>query len=224
MDYGQVGGGFAIRGSEGCPILFVMTAIVALICFATAQRPEPVLGTISYRILDDQSSKVIRESKLDLHLSDFTLTDKPPFIEKSIPLGDHFLLKLPEMRSSEVAKIGFGLVAERDDMKTFCWEWFNAEKGGRATKLQESGELKVKFSKVGNGVELTRMEFLTDISLRLNPDEDAPGAPPKWRVDILKGSVINWPALVGGKVLPIQAPRGSDNQLDAGSLAIGATS
>lgn len=103
-----------------------------------------------------------------------------------IGLSNHFTLSIPR---SDVGS-GFGIVATRDDMDTFCWEWFNVDRPGHAVKLQETGEL--AFTTRSDG-SLMRVTFLTDVSCRVNPLSDAPDADPKWRVRIHKGSVITLP-------------------------------
>ena len=62
-----------------------------------------------------------------------------------------------------------------------------------ATKLQESGELSFDTKKTQNGAEIHRMEFLTDVSIRISRVTDESPLKPRWRVNILKGSFVNWP-------------------------------
>jgi hypothetical protein len=187
-----------------------VTALIALILIAPVQpaiqarstKNEAVSGHIAWRITDTRTSKKISEGKRVLHLRDFKIKPINGLTSKAIALGAHFLLDYAEATSMTLGETGFGITAERDDLPTFCWEWFTVRNPTLATKLQETGELGIRYGKTGVGYELVRMEFRTDVSLRVNPDTDAPEAAPRWRVLILKGSVINWPSLVKGKVVP----------------------
>jgi hypothetical protein len=187
-----------------------VTALIALILIAPVQpaiqgrstKNEAVFGHIAWRITDTRTSKKISEGKRVLHLRDFKIKPMNGLTSKSIALGAHFFLEYAPEESLKPGKSGFGITAERDDMSTFCWEWFTVRNPTLAIKLQETGEMGIKFANTRAGYELVRMEFRTDVSLRVNSYGDAPGAAPRWRVDILKSSVINWPSLVKGKVVP----------------------
>lgn len=99
------------------------------------------------------------------------------------------------------ALVGFGLVAEHEGAPTFSWEWFNVgEEQERATKLQEEGELGIRLEQGRSGDwEVGYTEFLTDVSLRMEPEEGAGrrGSEPRWRVRIVEGSRVSWPPADG---------------------------
>lgn len=108
---------------------------------------------------------------------------------------------------------GFGLTGNRDDLETFSWEWFNVQRPGHATKLQESGELSFDKRKTPNGTEINHMLFLTDVSIRVSRRNDP--CKTEWRIKIFKGSVIDWPTLVNGKVEGVSdssTPRSDDEK------------
>ena len=71
----------------------------------------------------------------------------------------------------------------------------------RAAKIQESGELGIDVLPVGSEWEITRTEFLTDISFRVARLSIDPPELPSWRVFVLKGSTIAWPSLINGEVV-----------------------
>ena len=128
---------------------------------------------------------------------------------KRIRLDGDFYLDLVDRPSARRGTVyGFGLAAERETVPTFSWEWFRVGDGGeRATKLQESGELRIALARGRSGDwEVGRTEFLTDVSLRTEPREGAgwetPG--PRWRVRITEGSHMTWPSAdeVSGRVPP----------------------
>ncbi|MFI5385986.1 MAG: hypothetical protein ACHQ50_07680 [Fimbriimonadales bacterium] len=183
------------------------TGIVLAIAVATAAqgpgKPKiyhakgnsaEVIGTLKWVITEGDSSRVIGKGEKKVLLKDVALLDYGDRHSATVDLSDHFALELPGFPPSS----GFGMVVKRDDTATFCWEWFHVDKPGHATKLQETGELAFSVTKAGL---IARTSFLTDVSIRVNPMSDAPGANPKWRVKILKGSTITWPSLVNGKVV-----------------------
>lgn len=116
-----------------------------------------------------------------------------PRTVKRVRLGAGFWLVLPERPRLE-RPLGMALRAERDRERTFCWEWFDLEDGGAtATKLQETGRLQLQWTRNRHGhQELTQVEFLTDVSLRLT-GSDSDIRHPRWRVRVLAGSVVPWP-------------------------------
>ena len=67
---------------------------------------------------------------------------------------------------------GFGLCGDIGDVfidlecrLTFSWDWFNISSAGKATKLQESGEIGFETANTEIGNEIVRMRFETDVSL-----------------------------------------------------------
>lgn len=109
-------------------------------------------------------------------------------IKKKIELGDHFNLCLADRRKAD--RPGFGLYSERDGEGTFSWDWFVIDRPGHANKLQESGELSIEIK----ATEIHRMEFLTDVCIRVSRKTDANPLNPAWRIMIFEGSVISWPS------------------------------
>jgi hypothetical protein len=91
----------------------------------------------------------------------------------------------------------FGLTGDRDDVRTFSWDWFVVDRPGHATKLQESGQLSFDTMKTSTGIEIHHMVFLTDVSLRVDRQSDPSALNPAWRIKIFKGSSISWPASDG---------------------------
>jgi hypothetical protein len=117
--------------------------------------------------------------------------------------GNGYVLTRDGMGGSGERKIdhgSFGLTGERDDVKTFSWDWFEVRQPGHATKLQESGELSFDTKKTPNGTEINHMVFLTDVSIRVCRESDDHPLNPTWRIKIFKGSAITWPVLVDGEV------------------------
>jgi hypothetical protein len=116
-------------------------------------------------------------------------------ILKSIQLGEFtFSLGGPAGDQSR----GFGLSARRIEANSFSWEWFNVEDRALAHKLQEKGELEISMSPATGGYQVIRTEFLTLVSCRvvrfgLGMLPKIIFRRPDWRLNILRGSVLNWP-------------------------------
>lgn len=118
---------------------------------------------------------------------------------KRVRLDGDFYFELVDSPSRRrMALTGFGLTAERETLPTRCWEWFEVADGGeRATKLQEVGELRIRLETGRSGDwEVGYTEFLTDVSLRIEPEENTGlwSPNPKWRVRIAEGSHVTWPS------------------------------
>lgn len=114
--------------------------------------------------------------------------------------GDFYfeLFSRPSRRRGALA--GFGLTAGREAVPTDSWEWFSVgDDGERATKLQEEGELRISLERGRSGDwEVARTEFLTDVWLRMEPEEGAGWRNrPRWRVLLCEGSHIDWPSADG---------------------------
>src|SRR5207253_1816568 len=62
---------------------------------------------------------------------------------------------------------GFGLWIRKDG-GGFSWEWFVRENDGVFRKLQGSGRVKVRFARLGNLEELAEVQFLDDVTMRLD--------------------------------------------------------
>ena len=121
------------------------------------------------------------------------LTRGGPRTVKRLRLGAGFWLVLPEQPGPKRPR-GMALQATRDGEGTFCWEWFELDKGGAtATKIQETGTLQLQWTRNRQGhQELTQVEFVSDVSLRV-AGRDSNVRNPTWRVRVLAGSVVGLP-------------------------------
>lgn len=167
------------------------------------------IGFVKWEITAPSSGSTLGEGEREVEISDVEVRvlkeDRTgSCYQKLIPLSDHFRLGIAEF--PKLRKRGFGMVANRDDFPTFCWEWFTVRSEARAAKHHEHGELDIHVAEVGSGLEVVRTEFRTDVSFRVIIfGEDF--RLPKWRVNILKGSSINWPSLIDGKLKPNEPPK-----------------
>lgn len=128
---------------------------------------------------------------------------------KRIHLDGGFYLELVDRPTRKRwALTSFALTADHETVPSHSLEWFRVgDDGERATKLQEEGELGVRLERGRSGDwEVARTEFLTDVSLRVDPKEGAGWreSEPRWRVRISEGSHIDWPPVdeVAGSAPP----------------------
>jgi hypothetical protein len=116
------------------------------------------IGTIRWSIYDTATSRVVadRVGEKTLQASDVKIKRiKETLHNKKIELEDHFSFSLVDDVDRDKNE-GFGLTGRRDDIDTFAWEWFEVDRAGHATKLQESGELSFDTKKTPNGIEIAR--------------------------------------------------------------------
>jgi hypothetical protein len=86
---------------------------------------------------------------------------------------------------------------------TFSWEWFEVKTPTEAIKLQESGQLEIRFKECDSRWEVGYTKFLSDISFRISlcTAEKPKPDKPTWRLNIREGSYITWPFVVNGEVV-----------------------
>ena len=180
------------------PTVFVALAVASLILgCASSIRPvklgadsNKVIGHLKWSITDTASGQVIGQGERDVKVGEVKLEVKDSQMGKlsnlQFPLSDHFEFGIA---SSKDDSQGFGILSMRDDQPAFCWEWFVVS-GQTATKLQESGQVALKL----DGGQITRVDFLTDVSMRVSPLESGMDPlNPKWRILISKGSTLTIP-------------------------------
>jgi hypothetical protein len=99
---------------------------------------------------------------------------------------------------------GFGMNVDYEEKGSRgCWEWFDVINESQSKKLQETGELGIRFGAIGERWEVVYTAFMTDISFRIElkePNESNQDLI-KWRFNIRQGSYLKWPALVNEEVV-----------------------
>lgn len=158
------------------------------------------IGSVAWVVTEGDSTTVVARGQKELVTDDVVIINKGTLKDKQILLSDSFSFSLADGVDSPKTESGdgFGLTGTRDvGDKLFSWDWFVVDGKGHAKKLQESGEIAYKCKRRGIGSEITRTEFLTDVSIRVQRMNDGPGAKPTWRIKILKGSTIQWPSAFG---------------------------
>ncbi len=159
---------------------------------------EGKIGTLKWVIYEVARKSLLSRGEKVVHTSDVEIKPVGMVCTKKIELGDHFNFFLADnasrTKTADARLSGFALSGSRDDEKTFSWDWFDVDRPGHANKLQESGELSFDTQKTLNGVEIHRMEFLTDVCIRVAGRDNINPLNPTWRIMIFEGSVISWPA------------------------------
>lgn len=84
---------------------------------------------------------------------------------RTLPIANGFVIGASVYR--EPRTDGFGLWIRKDG-EGFSWEWFTRESDQIFRKLQGGGRLKVRFTHFGQKEELAEVEFLDDVTMRLN--------------------------------------------------------
>jgi hypothetical protein len=180
-----------------CVVLLLSSTVVLANVQRKYNEPEKIAGKINWIAREAATGKTIDSGAMMIHVRDIKVERKGneiPFFSKRIDLNRDFYFEKTEFPVTALNDLeGFGLVIEHRSLRTFCWEWFN----------QETGELTFDAKKVGSRWEISRTDFLTDVTFRVKLYEtDGYESDPKWRITILKGSYVNWPSLVGDTVIP----------------------
>ena len=181
--------------------------------------PAKQIGWLKWEASECSSGTILASGEGPLLLRDLQVTERPMvslpnlpipitmkdtrLVTKLVKLNDEFEFRMAEYPTTIPGqKTGFGIAAACTGTPSFSWEWFTVRDINYAVKLQERGELGIDLKEVNGALEVTRTEFLTDVSLRImRMSVDPPGSPPYWRIKIFAGSNITWPSLVNGEVV-----------------------
>jgi hypothetical protein len=195
----------------------------------STRKPSDSFGTIAWEVTEEPDSMMIYRGNRDLGRSDIQVFPLPEKIhrgprpkpwtpaaavytffsgfQKQIHLEGGFFFGLDSRPADQrTGLVGFGMRAGRATAHTFSWEWFNLDGEGRAKKLQEGGNLRIRLGRGVRGWEVAYTEFLSDISFRIFPSEGRgclaglvlPSPGPLWRIRIHKGSHVTWPLVGAG--------------------------
>ncbi len=164
--------------------------------------PPNSIGFLQWAIYDTAAKALLSSGEKTLQISDIKIKVVEDLFDKQINLDGRFTFSLTD--AADILETpdsdGFGLSGRHADYESFAWEWFEVDNFGHANKLQESGELCFDTKHTPNGREIHRMEFLTDVSIRISRMDVSVSTEPAWRMNIVKGSVICWPTLFEGEL------------------------
>lgn len=93
--------------------------------------------------------------------------------EKSLDVTNTFFIGGSIIREEEVTGLGLwiGITSEWYEFwikEGLSWEWFTKDTDGVFVKLQETGKLKVTMKTIDNNEEIKNIEFISDVTMRLN--------------------------------------------------------
>lgn len=150
--------------------------------------------SLSYQITQEEllwwDKETISEGIIEYSVSDIVVEDRIGFTSKHLHVAESFNIGASIYRERE--KGGFGLWINRNG-SGFSWEWFTPEDGQVYRKLQEGGRVLVTHREFEGLFEIASIQFLEDVSMRL----DTLSFIPFWykkthRMLIKKGSVLRF--------------------------------
>lgn len=167
-----------------------LLGLLLILMASTAANAEK----ISYEIFSfsgDKNCVLIAKGVKEYSSKDIEVQERgnigDRFWSKYLNLEQGYSLGASIYRKAEID--GFGLWIKKDN-GGFSWEWFNLCEDGIYKKLQEDGEVRVSYTEIEGNVEISEIEFLTDISRRLNETKKV-GVVTK-RVLIRKGGILKF--------------------------------
>lgn len=159
---------------------------------------------IAYEIyeINNGSQKLLNEgikeyNYKDIQVSEYLTITNTGHWKKSLEITDNFYIGGTIYREKEVTGFGLwiGITSEWYEFwvnEGFSWEWFTKETDDVFTKLQEKGRLKVTMEDIDNSHEIKTIEFLSDVTMRLN-NSWLPFSTDKTHIMVVKeGSILNF--------------------------------
>ena len=172
-----------------------------------AANPESMIGSLSWVIYEAFSGAVVDRGGGTFRIKDVGLQESGTAsnirTRKTIALNNQFSLEMSEPATEWMAeKTSLTFTARHKDLQTSSYAGLRIQSSGRATRPQDSSEVAVAIAEVApKRWEVTRTEFLTDLSIEVTHPAMVPRGSPYWRVVILKGSSITWPSLINGRTV-----------------------
>lgn len=139
--------------------------LILLLLFCNSALADELTYTITQEKLLWWDKEVISEGTLNYSYADIIIEKHPGFVSKYLHVSDAFNIGASIYRESEIT--GFGLWINKNG-RGFSWEWFTLEQGNIFRKLQECGSVLVEYRKTDGLNEIASVEFLEDISMRLD--------------------------------------------------------
>lgn len=140
-----------------------------------------------YSVDEGGNEELIAQGARAYELSDLKYKTRSP--EQTVyylELEDGFSVGV--VQSAEDKLAGFALQAIHSD-GGFSWEWFDYREDNVFDKRQECGEVSIQASGLPGRYMIRRVDFLTDVCLRLNQSEDIDRDTHK--IKILEGSALS---------------------------------
>ena len=154
-----------------------------------------------YEIGDDSKellNKGVKEySYKDIQVNEYLTITTAGRWQKSLDITGTFYIGGSIYREKEVTGFGLwiGITTEWYEFWVndgFSWEWFTKDNNGIFVKLQETGKLKVTVETIDNNEEIKKIEFLSDVTMRLNNSWIPFSTEETHLMVVKKGSVLNF--------------------------------
>lgn len=133
--------------------------------FSSAVFSESLSYSLTQEKLLWWDKEIISEGTVVYDISDIVVEERNGFTSKYLPVFETFNIGASIFREKE--KGGFGLWIDKNG-DGFSWEWFTPEEGNVFKKLQESGRVLVNYHSYEGLYEIESIEFLEDVSMRLD--------------------------------------------------------
>ncbi len=168
---------------------------------------DKVVGKIEYELIDNEDKSVISKVVLTVHKSDIEVVKRGAnHFDRSVKLHENLHFGIASFREQRQGFSGFGLWLRNRSVRSFSWDWFTIVGKNKAKKLQGRGDLDFSFFPTAGLVEIDKISFTSDATLRCRkmnlgllstlkdlftlitrraPKED-------WLCKIKKGSYIYW--------------------------------
>ncbi len=151
--------------------------IVILFLLSTAKAYADVLDYQIYTF-EGEEKRILSEGQRNYSYTDIQVNKQFPLsgrknATKVLKVTEKFKIGGSIYQEKEITGVGLWIqvIPEWYEIWSdggFSWEWFNKEQDNIFLKLQEEGRLKVTMNKNGGLEEIKSIEFLTDVTLRLN--------------------------------------------------------
>jgi len=173
--------------------LRIIVRLIIPLIFAILSKTTSA-QSLSYQITQEEllwwDKEIISEGAVEYSVSDLVVEERIGFTSKHLYVAESFNIGASIYRERQ--KGGFGLWIDKNG-SGFSWEWFTPEDGQVYRKLQESGRVLVTHREYEGLFEIESIEFLEDVSMRL----DTLSFIPFWykkthRMLIKEGSVLRF--------------------------------
>ena len=168
-----------MSNATGCKVHRLVACVLLTVLGSFANAEELSYAIYSLPLFGGKP-ELVAEARASYSHSEIRVAPGPapdiPNWTKSLALSNGFQIGTSVYREPRVE--GFGMWIHKND-GGFSWEWFNRDGDDSFRKLQGPGQLRVRIKRDQGLEEITRIEFLTDVTMRLNA---------RWFIPFLDGN------------------------------------
>lgn len=150
-----------------------LSILIAIVLFSNLTLANSIKYEL-YDFTDNEKGKLVSKGVKDYKVSEVVSLEKTSkksgevWWKKTLWLDNGYGIGVSIHRDMEIR--GFGLTGElscKIARCAFSWEWFKKGGDNIFNKLQESGQIKISTRKINEKNEISKIHFLSDISLRV---------------------------------------------------------